>query len=205
MAQSLLQRLIDSLARLPGLGPRSARRIAFHLLRHKDSLMTPLAHILTQSAQQIMACRHCGNWDECDPCHLCDDESRDSHSLCVVEQVSDLWALERAAMYQGRYFVLGGTLSVYREMNPELLRLPQLLQWIERHDVQEVILATNATVDGQMTADYIVSMLTEHYGERLRVSHLARGLPVGGELDYLDDGTLAAAFTERIRSEVESK
>lgn len=192
-----MNRLIEAFARLPGLGPRSARRIVFYLLRHQASLMTPLAQMMNDVAHSITSCQQCGNLDENNPCHICRDDKRDKHLLCVVEQLADLWALERTGAYRGLYFVLGGALSAYRGIDADQLRIPQLIKRIGEYQVREVILATNATMEGQMTADYIRSILKESDHKNVRLSHLARGLPLGGELDYLDDGTLTTAFEAR--------
>lgn len=189
-----IERLIQLLAKLPGLGPRSARRAALHLIKRREALLEPLAAALAEAAERVRACSRCGNIDTSDPCAICADPRRDGSLLCVVEEVADLWALERAAAFKGRYHVLGGTLSALDGVGPEQLNIPKLVQRVRQEGIKEVILATNATVDGQTTAHYI--------GDRLAplgvaVSRLAHGVPVGGELDYLDDGTLAAALKAR--------
>jgi recombination protein RecR len=194
MTISDIDRLIQLLAKLPGLGPRSARRAALHLLKKRDSLMQPLARALDEAAANIRTCSACGNLDTADPCAICADPRRDAATLCVVADVADLWALERAASYKGRYHVLGGTLSALDGIGPEQLNLAGLLRRAGDPLVQEVVLATGATVEGQTTAHYIADRLA---GLPLTVSRLAHGLPVGGELDYLDDGTLMAALKAR--------
>jgi len=189
-----VDRLIQLLAKLPGLGPRSARRAALHLLKRKEALMLPLAQALGEVAARIVTCATCGNLDVEDPCALCRDPRRDASLLCVVEEVADLWALERAAVFHGRYHVLGGTLSALDGVGPDDLNLAGLVQRAAAPEVKEVILAMNATVDGQTTAHYVTERLA---GCGVEVSRLAHGVPVGGELDYLDDGTLGAALKAR--------
>ena len=189
-----IERLIQLLAKLPGLGPRSARRAALHLIKRKDTLLAPLAESLRAAAENVRACAICGNLDASDPCGICRDPRREAAAICVVEDVADLWALERAAVFRGRYHVLGGTLSALDGVGPEDLNIAGLLERAAAPEVHEVILATNATVDGQTTAHYITERLA---GCDVTVSGLAHGVPVGGELDYLDDGTLAAALKAR--------
>ena len=189
-----IEKLIQLLAKLPGLGPRSARRVTLHLLDHRDTLMEPLAGALAEAADAIRACSACGNLDTCDPCSICADAGRDAATLCVVEQVSDLWALERTKAYRGRYHVLGGTLSALEGVGPEDLEIPALIERARAPEAREVILALNATVDGQTTAHYITDRLANC---DVTVTRLAHGVPVGGELDYLDDGTLMAALKSR--------
>jgi recombination protein RecR len=194
MAVSDIETLIKLLARLPGLGPRSARRAALHLIKRRESLMEPLAAALQSAAASIRTCSTCGNIDTVDPCTICRDERRDGGLICVVEEVADLWAMERAAAFKGRYHVLGGTLSALDGIGPEDLNIASLVRRVEAGDVREVILATNATVDGQTTAHYITDRLA---AAEVEISRLAHGVPVGGELDFLDDGTLAAALKAR--------
>lgn len=190
-----IEQVIQLLARLPGLGPRSARRAALHLINRRDSLLTPLARALHAAAEAIRECSVCGNVDTRDPCSICVDERRDRRTVCVVEQVADLWALERTGAFKGRYHVLGGVLSPIDGVGPEDLRIGGLVDRCARPgDVGEVILATNLTVDGQTTAHYITDRLA---ATGVRVTQLAHGVPVGGELDYLDDGTLSAALQSR--------
>lgn len=189
-----LDRLIQLLAKLPGLGPRSARRAALHLVRRREQLLVPLADALARAAANVRRCSTCGNLDSQDPCTICRDARRDPAVLCVVEDVADLWALERAGAYRGRYHVLGGTLSALDGVNPDDLAIPQLLVRARATDVQEVILATNATVEGQTTAHYIADALA---ATEVKVTALAHGMPMGGELDYLDDGTLGWAIKSR--------
>jgi recombination protein RecR len=189
-----IERLIQLLAKLPGLGPRSARRVALHLLKKREALMGPLADALSDAADKITACSTCGNLDVSDPCAICAAPDRDPSVICVVETVGDIWALERAAAFKGRYQVLGGVLSPLDGIRPEDLNIGQLLDRAAAPEITEIVLALNATVDGQTTAHYLSDRL-----EKLDVTitSLARGVPVGGELDYLDDGTLAAAFKSR--------
>ncbi len=191
---SPLDQLINLLAKLPGLGPRSARRTALHLLKKREALMQPLADALTQAAAQVMNCTACGNLGSYDPCEICRDQKRDRSLICVVEDVADLWALERSHAFRGLYHVLGGTLSALDGIRPADLRIDSLLTRIKEEEVKEVILALNATVEGQTTAHYVAEKLAE---AGVLVSRLAHGLPVGGELDYLDDGTLMAALQAR--------
>jgi recombination protein RecR len=188
---SEIERLIQLLAKMPGLGPRSARRAALALLKKRDTLLEPLAEALREAADAILTCQVCGNLDTQSPCAICSDTRRDSHILCVVEDVADLWALERAGVFRGRYHVLGGALSALDGVTPERLNVVQLLERV-KHDVDEVILAMNATVEGQTTAHYLMDILGD-----VKVTRLAHGVPVGGELDYLDEGTLSAAFKAR--------
>jgi recombination protein RecR len=193
-APSEIDRLIRQLARLPGLGPRSARRATLALLKRQDTLLRPLLEALGGCARMVRTCHICGNLDTSDPCAICADGNRDDTVLCVVEDVEDLWALERAAVLGGRYHVLGGTLSALEGVGPEDLGIERLLARIEGSPVQEVILALGATVDGQTTAHYLAERLRP---AGLVVSRLGHGVPVGGELDYLDEGTLGAAFRAR--------
>src|SRR5215470_2680215 len=187
-----IERLVQLLAKLPGLGPRSARRAALALLKRKEALLGPLAAALTDAAEAINQCSTCGNLDTVDPCSLCRDPTRDESVLCVVEDVADLWALERASVFRGRYHVLGGALSALDGMTPDRLNLAPLLA--RTKGVEEVILAMNATVEGQTTAHYLMDLLKS---SGIKVTRLAHGVPVGGELDYLDEGTLSAAFKAR--------
>ena len=188
---SEIERLIALLAKLPGLGPRSARRAALALLKKRDTLLEPLALAMQEAAAAISACEICGNLDTQSPCAICTDPRRDPHILCVVEDVADLWALERAGVFRGRYHVLGGALSALDGVTPERLNVSGLLERV-KHNVDEVILAMNATVEGQTTAHYLMDLLGD-----MKVTRLAHGVPVGGELDYLDEGTLSAAFKAR--------
>jgi len=194
MTAEPIERLISLLAKLPGLGPRSARRAALYLIKRSDSLMGPLAQALAGAAENVCTCSVCGNLDTQDPCAICTDPKRDKSLICVIEDVADLWALERSASYKGRYHVLGGTLSALDGIGPDDLNIPGLIGRAGEKGVTEVILATNATVDGQTTAHYIADRLAD---TGVAVSGLAHGVPVGGELDYLDDGTLSAALKDR--------
>ena len=189
-----LDALIQLLAKLPGLGPRSARRAALYLIKRRDTLMLPLAEAMQAAAERVKACSICGNLDTEDPCALCRDSRRDPTLLCVVEDVADLWAIERAAAFRGRYHVLGGTLSALEGVGPEDLRIDALAARAAKGEVKEVILALNATVEGQTTAHYITDRLA---GTGVTITRLAHGVPVGGELDYLDEGTLSAALAQR--------
>ncbi len=188
-----IERLIQLLAKLPGLGPRSARRAALALLKKREALLDPLTAALRDAAAAIRTCETCGNLDTTSPCSICRDTRRDCHVLCVVEDVADLWALERAGVFRGKYHVLGGALSALDGVTPERLNVPQLLARIVE-GVDEVILAMNATVEGQTTAHYLMDAL-EPRG--VKDTRHAQGVPVGGEHDYLDEGTLNAAFRAR--------
>jgi recombination protein RecR len=194
MAARALDDLIALLAKLPGLGPRSARRAALHLIKQRETLLRRLAVALTEAADQVRKCSSCGNLDAADPCWICAAPERDDRQICVVEEVDDLWALERSGMFRGRYHVLGGALSAIDGYGPQDLGIDRLLARVAADRVSEVILATSATVDGQTTAHYIADRL-EPSG--VVVTRLAHGLPVGGELNYLDDGTLGAALEAR--------
>ena len=189
-----IERLIQLLARLPGLGPRSARRAALALVKKKEQLLGPLAAALAEARDTIVTCEICGNLDTVSPCTLCRDETRDRSLICVVEEVGDLWALERAGVINGLYHVLGGTLSPLDGIGPEELTIAKLIERASAPEVNEVLLALNATVEGQSTAHYLMDQLS---GCNVTVSRLAHGVPIGGELDYLDDGTLAAAVKAR--------
>ncbi|WP_421725295.1 recombination mediator RecR [Bauldia sp.] len=189
-----IERLIQLLAKLPGLGPRSARRAALHLINKKDDLLVPLASAMAVAAEKIVVCSICGNVDTADPCMICADPRRDAATIVVVEEVADLWALERADAVNARYHVLGGVLSPLDGIGPDDLGIASLVARVAAGGVNEVILAVNATVEGQTTAHYITDQLT---GTGVKVSRLAHGVPVGGELDYLDEGTLAAAIRSR--------
>ncbi len=189
-----IERLIQLLARVPGLGPRSARRAALHLVKKREQLLGPLADAMQVANERILTCSECGNIDTSDPCTLCCDPRRDDTLIVVVEDVADLWALERAQASNGRYHVLGGVLSALDGVGPKDLMIEGLVARVASGQVKEVILALNATVDGQTTAHYVTDLLAP-YG--VLVSRLAHGVPVGGELDYLDDGTLHAAMRQR--------
>ncbi len=191
-----IERLIQILARLPGLGPRSARRAALHLIKKKESLLQPLAGAAQEAADRVVICETCGNVDTSDPCVICTDPRRDPALLVVVEDVSDLWALERAAAINCRYHVLGGTLSPLDGVGPDDLNIASLVNRITASDNEttEIIIAVNATVEGQTTAHYITDQLE---GVDIKITRLAHGVPVGGELDYLDEGTLTAAIKSR--------
>ena len=191
-AMSELDTLIQLLARLPGLGPRSARRAALHLIKRRESLLEPLAAALAKAAEAIRPCPICGNLDTVEPCAICRDSERDMTAICVVEDLPDLWALERTGAFRGRYHVLGGTLSALDGIGPDDLNIERLLARLRPG--QELILALNATVEGQTTAHYLADRLA---ARDVRITRLAQGVPIGGELDYLDDGTLTAALKAR--------
>ena len=189
-----IDRLIQILARLPGLGPRSARRAVLHMIKKRDSLMAPLAAAITDVAAKVHTCSSCGNLDTAEPCAICTDGRRNQTIICIVEEVADLWALERTGSFAGLYHVLGGVLSALDGVTPEDLNIASLIERARAEPVTEVILATNATIDGQTTAHYITERLKD---SGVTVTALAHGVPVGGELDYLDDGTLTQALRAR--------
>jgi recombination protein RecR len=188
-----IEKLVQLLAKLPGLGPRSARRVALQLLKKREALLAPLAGAMQDAAAATRDCEICGNLDTTSPCAICRDERRDPHILCIVEDVADLWALERAGVFRGRYHVLGGALSALDGVTPERLNITPLMARLGQ-GVDEIILAMNATVEGQTTAHYLMDVLAS---QNVKVTRLAHGVPVGGELDYLDEGTLSAAFKAR--------
>jgi recombination protein RecR len=194
MPTSDIDRLIQLLSKLPGFGPRSARRAALHLIKNRDALLKPLGVALEAAATNVQTCITCGNLDAVNPCGICTNIKRDKGLICVVEEVADLWALERTAIYSGLYHVLGGVLSPLDGIGPDDLTLSGLIERARTDDVTEIILATSATVDGKTTAHYITDAIV-NLG--VTVTALAHGIPVGGELDYLDDGTLSAAMKER--------
>jgi len=189
-----IERLIQLLAKVPGLGPRSARRAALHLIKKKDQLLAPLSVAMADAVDKVRVCSTCGNVDTSDPCNICTDPRRDPATIIVVEDVSDLWALERSTGVNARYHVLGGTLSPLDGIGPDDLTIRQLVARVAEGGVAEVILAVNATVEGQTTAHYITDQLV---GLGVKITRLAHGVPVGGELDYLDEGTIAAALKSR--------
>lgn len=192
--RSEINNLIDEMARLPGLGPRSSRRLVLHLLKRKSKLMEPLAKLMLEVAQLIRECDECGNLSEADRCEICAAENRAKGEICVVADVADLWAMERAGSFKGRYHVLGGLLSMLNSMGPDEIRIPKLMERVAAESVSEVILALNLTVEGQTTAHYIAEQLQ---GVGVKVTSLGTGVPIGGELDYLDEGTIAAALDAR--------
>ena len=189
-----IEALIEIMARLPGLGPRSARRAVLQLIKKRGQLMRPLAEAMTRVADSARECLNCGNIGTADLCPICADDKRANGQICVVEDVADLWAMERGGAFGGRYHVLGGTLSALDDIGPEDLRIPRLMDRVTGEGVTEVILALNATVDGVTTAHYIADALA---GMGVSVTSLAQGVPIGGELDYLDDGTISAALRAR--------
>lgn len=189
-----LQRLIDLLAKMPGLGPRSAKRAALYLLKKREPVMRPLAFALEDAANKVKACSICGNWDSIDPCAVCADAERDGAVICVVQDVADLWAMERAGAHPGRYHVLGGLLSPLDGIGPDDLNIGTLVSRTKDEKVTEVVFALSATVDGQTTTHYLTEQLEN---EHVTITKLSQGVPVGGELDYLDEGTLSAAMKAR--------
>ncbi len=189
-----IERLIELMAKLPGLGPRSARRAALALVKKRERLLAPLAQAMAEVADKVRTCRTCGNLATGEDCAICLDPKRDAALICVVEDVAGLWALERAAVFRGRYHVLGGVLSALDGVTPENLRIPELAERARAPEVTEVILAVGATIDGQTTAHVIADYLE---GAGVELTSLAKGVPVGGELDYLDDGTISAALAAR--------
>lgn len=191
---SEVERLIELMAKLPGLGPRSARRAALALVKKRERLLGPLAQAMAEVAEKVRTCRNCGNLATAENCNICRDPKRDATRICVVEDVADLWALERAAVFRGRYHVLGGVLSALDGVTPESLRIPELAARAHSDEVTEVILAVGVTIDGQTTAHVIADYLD---GAGVAVTLLAKGVPVGGELEYLDDGTISAALSAR--------
>ena len=197
MATSDIDLLIQLISRLPGFGPRSARRATLHLIKNREQLLKPLVAAMASASESVQQCSACSNLDTVDPCAICTDVRRDPAIICVVEEVADLWALERTAAFKGRYHVLGGVLSPLDGIGPEDLSIGALLRRASLESVSEVILATSATVDGKTTAHYITDRLAH---SNVTVTALAHGIPVGGELDYLDDGTLSAALKERRQS-----
>ena len=189
-----IERLIDVMAKLPGLGPRSARRAVLQMVKKRDLMLIPLARAAAEVAEKAMVCIECGNIDTAQICSVCRDPRRDTSSLCVVEDVADLWAMERTSAFKGRYHVLSGVLSALDGIGPDDLKIPRLVRRAEVPEIEEVVLALGATVDGQTTAHYIADQLS---GASVEVTSLAQGVPVGGELDYLDDGTISAALNAR--------
>jgi len=194
MASPEIETLTQALSRLPGLGPRSARRAVLHLMKKRETALVPLLRALETVGERLSVCRVCGNVDTVDPCGICADARRDGRMLCVVEEVSDLWALDRARLFPGRFHVLGGRLSALEGVRPEDLAIDTLVSRVAEGGVDEVVLAMNATLEGQTTAHYLAERLERF---PVRISQLAHGLPVGGELDYLDEGTLAQALRAR--------
>ena len=194
MASQEIEALANALARLPGLGPRSARRAVLHLMKKRENALQPLLAALQNVSEKLATCTTCGNVDTSDPCSICRDPRRDESMLCVVEEVSDLWALDRSRLFPGRYHVLGGRLSALEGVRPEDLTIDKLVARVSQGGIDEVVLAMNATLEGQTTAHYVAERLEKL---PLKISQLAHGLPVGGELDYLDEGTLAQALRAR--------
>ena len=194
MASQQIEALSQALARLPGLGPRSARRAVLHLMKRRESALEPLLAALQDVAARLSSCSACGNLDTSDPCAICADQRRDDRLLCVVEEVADLWALDRSRLFPGRFHVLGGRLSALDGVRPEDLSIDALVGRVAAGGIDEVVLAMNATLEGQTTAHYVAERLEKF---PIRLTQLAHGLPVGGELDYLDEGTLSAAIRQR--------
>ena len=194
MASQEIEALSQALARLPGLGPRSARRAVLHLMKKREAALQPLLAALQNVSEKLSTCSTCGNVDTSDPCGICSDPRRDAKSMCVVEEVADLWALDRSRLFPGRYHVLGGRLSALEGIRPEDLGIDKLVSRVAAGGIDEVVLAMNATLEGQTTAHYLAERLEKF---PIRLTQLAHGLPVGGELDYLDEGTLAQALRAR--------
>lgn len=194
MASQEIDALASALARLPGLGPRSARRAVLWLVKRRETALTQLVDALTAVRERLVECRTCGNVDTTEPCGICADPRRDGRALCVVEDIADLWALDRAHLFAGRYHVLGGRLSALDGIRPEDLTIASLMTRVAAGGIDEVVLAMNATLEGQTTAHYLAERLQEF---PVRITQLAHGMPVGGELDYLDEGTLAQALRAR--------
>jgi recombination protein RecR len=194
MASQEIDALAQALSKLPGLGPRSARRVVLHLMKKRESVMQPLLRALVNVNERLVTCDTCGNIDTINPCGICNDPRRDVRSICVVEDVSDLWALDRSRLFPGKYHVLGGKLSALDGVRPEDLNVAGLITRVAAGGIDEVVLAMNATLDGQTTAHYLAERLEDY---PIRLTQLAHGVPVGGELDYLDDGTLAQALRAR--------
>lgn len=197
-----IEYLIKRLAKLPGLGPSSSKRLVLYLLQHKDDVMLPVIEHLRQTAEQIQTCPICGNLDTITPCNICSDDSRNNDLICVVEQVGDLWAMERTGAFKGKYHILGGTLSALDGIMPEDLHIIELKDRCLKEEVKEVILATSATTGGQVTAHYIASQFKDC---DIEISALAQGVPLGGELDWLDDGTISTAFRSRSTLKIDNE
>ncbi|WP_339049019.1 recombination mediator RecR [Candidatus Mesenet endosymbiont of Phosphuga atrata] len=189
-----IKNLIEMFSKLPNLGPASSRRLILHLIRNKEKIMLPLAHSIRELAEQVIECEICGNLETKSPCSICLDQRRNTKLLCVVEDLGDLWAFEKGKIYSGLYHILGGTLSAINGIGPKELNLQKIISRVKESSVEEVIIATNSTLDGQVTAHYIVDLLK---GLNVKVSRLACGIPIGGEIDYLDEGTLNAALCSR--------
>ena len=209
MATTTIDRLIAELAKLPGVGPRSARRLALNLLRQRDKRIPPLITALTTALEHVNTCSLCGSLDESDPCQICTDGTRDAGLICVVEDVADVWAMERSRAFRGRYHVLGGTLSAIDGRGPDALRISPLVERVATGEIREIILALSATMAGQTTAHYVAERLASlthnedgtqktDAGHAVTITRLAQGIPMGGELDYMDDGTIGAALSARV-------
>lgn len=194
MTKTEIDKLIYLFSKLPGLGPRSSRRVILHLLKNKDKIMLPLAELIKTTANTMQECQNCGNLDISKSCSICSNQNRDHQTICVVESVADLWAIERGEIFKGIYHVLGGNLSIESNRTPSELSFAKLLKRVEQNNIIELILATNATIEGQTTAYYITELLKD---QQVKISRLAHGIPIGGELDYLDEGTLGAALKSR--------
>ncbi len=194
MMPDTLEKLIHYLSKLPGIGEKSAKRFALYLLQNQDQIMIPLSESLREAATNLIKCNICGNFDDNDICYICSDEKRDKDTICVVENLSDLWALEDSKIYRGQYHILWGNLSSFRTQNPESLNIEKLIKRVKENNISEVIIATNSSIDGQTTAFYITEKLE---GIPTKITRLANGIPIGGDLNYLDPGTIAASFTSR--------
>jgi recombination protein RecR len=196
MSQEIIEELITLFSKLPSLGPRSARRIVLHLLKNKENLMNPLLNSISETIANVRECENCGNFCIGEKCLICNDSMRQNNLICVVESVADLWAIEKSEIYKGHYHILGGTLSAIEGRGPEALKLKELIEKVKRDKVEEVIIATSSTLDGQTTAHYIFETLSSLDAD-VKISKLSQGIPIGSELDYLDDGTLNIAFSGR--------
>ena len=194
MSEPILEKLIKKVSKLPGLGPRSARRVVLHLLKDKEKLLLPLIESMTEVADKIKNCIECGNLDDNQICEVCTNTSRNQDLICIIETVADLWALERSNVYKGKYHILGGVLSAIDGINPEQLNISSLEKRLQNSSYKEIIIAISATLDGQTTAHYLAERLSKF---NIKITRLAHGVPVGGELDFLDDGTIAQALKAR--------
>ncbi len=195
MISKEIERLIYFFAKIPGFGPKSARRAVLHLMKNQETSLTPLQKALDSAAHSVKECQICGNLDNFSPCSICASTDRDESKICVIESIADLWAIERSGIFEGKYHILGGVLSAINGVGPEDLNISPLLRKLEHEKISEIILATNATLEGQTTANYIFNLIKKSHD--IQISKLAYGIPIGGELDYLDEGTLSEAFNSR--------
>lgn len=197
-SENIIDNLTNLLSKLPGFGKRSARRAVLHMIKNKQNLMIPLADIIKETANSIVNCELCGNIDVKSPCNICCNPKRDKSVICIIEEVADLWAIERSNNYRGLYHVLGGVLSAIDGVTPEKLNIESLIHNINSNDIAEIIMATSATIDGQTTAYFLTNLINENTDKNIKITRLAQGIPIGGEIDYLDDSTLGAAFNSRL-------